>query len=142
MCEQGTRNVVDERFLQIDVTCVDTLSDRRADEIVVDDLLDAILFRGRKGERNKKIDVQHDPLRCGTFRRLDADARVHHHLAHENTPAVCEARGQQDAHRGSVVNITSRLLGTRCWPPSTNSVAPVTATAFARYTTASPTSSR
>src|SRR5882672_624581 len=135
MREQRACNVVDQRFLQIDVAGVEAAADRGSHEIVVDNLVDVIFLWCRKRQRNEQVDVQHHSLRARQFRCMNADVRAHHDLTHENTPAVGKRRMQQGAHdwppSGSVMNITSRVLGTRCWPPSTSSVVPVTAPAFA-----------
>jgi hypothetical protein len=122
------------------VTLVEPVPDRQAHEVVIDDFVNPVVPRSRERERHEQVDIQREALRAGLLVRVNADIGVHDVVTHEDAAAIGKPRiEQQRAHRfvsaagaGSVRNITSRELATRCWPPSTSSVVPVTASAFAR----------
>src|SRR5688500_8310151 len=76
MREQDPRNIVDQRFLQVNVPLFDAVADRQPNEIVIDHFMDPIMTGGRNRKWNEYVDVHCDALRAVFLVRVNADVGI------------------------------------------------------------------
>src|SRR4051812_37198901 len=71
MRQHRARDVVAQRFLQMNMALRNAPGDGLAHEIVIDHFMEMIPFRGRDSKRNEKIDIDQHALLAFLFEFMD-----------------------------------------------------------------------
>ena len=111
-----------------------------AHKIVIDHFGDVICLRRVLFQIDVDVDVQDQPLRGLQFEVMNADAGLNGQAAQKHATAICEGRvvrthGARFFNASMGMFMTSRAMGTRCWPLSTCKLAPVMAGFWAKNST-------
>ncbi len=106
MRKQHARNVVDQRFLQVDVPLFNAVADGEPNEVVVDHFMNPVMARSGKCERNEHVDVQRDALRAILLVRVNTDVGFEDVVAQKNPAAI----GKAGVYLASAEAVTGAIL--------------------------------
>ena len=127
VAQAGGGDLLAQRLDQVDVALGDDGLDLLHHDLVGDDMADVVVLRA-VALLHREVDVDDDALRVALFVLVDADQRHQVEIAHEDMAEP--RRGTRHVvadHRllHSFTSITSGVCQTRCCPPSSAIICPV-----------------